>query len=153
MVLTTAADYLPYRLNTQEAPQVWPHGTMNRRKISDCVPAFHAVCPVFSDPVCGEDGRTYQNECVLAAHCVRAIHHGDCIKGEKIDLMARVLHAPGTMFERCCCRKSSRQHLSFGTLPVSATDCTSSALPITGRFKTSDQVETQNLGWRQSEGR
>ena len=33
-----------------DAPQVWPHGAANRRTVTECVPAFHAVCPVFSDP-------------------------------------------------------------------------------------------------------
>lgn len=38
------------------APQIWPEGASNRRKRhnEECVPASHAVCPTFHDPVCGE---------------------------------------------------------------------------------------------------
>ena len=81
------------------APQIWPEGAGNRRKRhnEECVPATHAVCPTFHDPTCGEDGRTYQNECVIAAHCVRELHKGDCVQGQKHDLQARVLYAPGAL--------------------------------------------------------
>lgn len=41
-----------------------------------------SFCPDQEEPVCGEDGRTYINQCIANQQQVRAIHDGPCTKAD-----------------------------------------------------------------------
>jgi len=43
-----------------------------------CVPRLDKVCPASFEPVCGEDGQTYKNQCSAEARCIRVQHDGIC---------------------------------------------------------------------------
>jgi len=52
-------------------------------KANDVKPEDKIVCTMNWDPLCGENGKTYSNECFLNKAGVKMAHKGECTKQEK----------------------------------------------------------------------
>lgn len=52
------------------------------------------VCPGGSEPVCGTDGRTYENACVCRCSGADVLHEGPCKKSEESNIDDGAAPAP-----------------------------------------------------------
>ena len=88
--------------------------------------------------ISGEDGRTYQNECVISSHCVRELHRGACTNGQKHDLQAHVISAPGALL------LPSSSPRAVGPTPERRAEVFPLALPpFAGQYKDRAQIESR----------
>ncbi|PFH37975.1 Kazal-type serine protease inhibitor domain-containing protein [Besnoitia besnoiti] len=84
---------------------------------TESIPERECACPYNLDPVCGQDGRTYSNKCLMRCSGVRWKHDGECSNEQKACGCPKkydpVCGRDGNTYENNClmrCAKVSLKH-------------------------------------------